>query len=183
MLTDAFRHKHPDLRKFSFSKKQARNYTKAHLDYFLINDDSWDLVLKVGIGRETTFLDHNTIYLHLFFSRVKKGRGFWRLNNDFLNQPEFIFGMNNVIERVIDQYSNNESPNSSPDQRPTPRPFKLICHVLLHDILLIKSWSHTLKYAANQKEKMLRRMKDLTNKIDEKANSIEDEDIEMVYLL
>ena len=42
MLTDAFRHKHPDLRRYSFSKKQARNHTKARLDYFLINDDSLD---------------------------------------------------------------------------------------------------------------------------------------------
>ena len=40
MLTDAFRHKHPDIRKFSFSKKQVCNYTKALLDYYLINDDS-----------------------------------------------------------------------------------------------------------------------------------------------
>ena len=103
MLTDAFRHKYPDLKKYSFSKKQARNHTKAHLDYFLINDDSFDLVTKVGIGRETALSDHSPIYLHLSFSRVKKGRGFWRLNNDFLNEPEFIFGMNNVIEGVIDQ--------------------------------------------------------------------------------
>ena len=92
MLTDVFRQKHPDLRKFTFSKKQARNYTKARLDYFLINDDSLDLVTKVGIGRETALSDHSPIYLHLSFSRVKKGRGFWRLNNDFLNEPEFIFG-------------------------------------------------------------------------------------------
>ena len=76
MLTDTFRHKHPDLRKFSFNKKQARNYTKAHLDYFLINDDSLDLVTKVGIGRETTLSDHSPIYLHVSFSRVQKGRGF-----------------------------------------------------------------------------------------------------------
>ena len=65
---------------------------------------------------------------------------------------------------------------------PAPRPL-LIPHVLLHDVLLLHNWSYTLKYAANQKEKMLRRLKDLNNKIDEKVNSIEDEDIEMVNLL
>ena len=73
--------------------------------------------------------------------------------------------MNNVIERVIDQYSNNESTNSSSDQGLAPRPL-LISHVLLYDILFLKSRSHTLKYAANQKEKMLRRLKDLNSKID-----------------
>ena len=37
MMTDVFCHKHPDTRKFTFSKKQARNHTKARLDYFLIS--------------------------------------------------------------------------------------------------------------------------------------------------
>ena len=133
-----------------------------------------DIITKVGIGRETTLSDHCPIYLHLTLSRVKKGRGFWSLNNDFLSEPEFIFGMNNVIEGVIDQYSNNEGTNSSSEQGPAPRPL-LISHVLLHDILLLESRSYTLKYAANQKERMLRRLKDLNSKIDEKADSIEDE--------
>ena len=29
MMTDVYRHKHPDLRQFSFNKKQTRNYTRA----------------------------------------------------------------------------------------------------------------------------------------------------------
>ena len=116
--------------------------------------------------------DHSPIYLHVTFSRVQKGRGFWTLNNDFLNEPEFVFGMNSVIERVIEQYSKSYSPlgpNDSPDQNPAYSPL-LISHVLLHDVLLIESWSYTLKYAASQKGKMLRRTKDLNNRIDEKAN-------------
>ena len=53
MMTDVYRHKHPDLRQFTFSKRQAKNYTKAHLDYFLINDDALDPVKKVEIGKES----------------------------------------------------------------------------------------------------------------------------------
>ena len=51
MMTDVYRHKHPDLRQFTFSKRQAKNYTKARLDYFLINDDALDLVKKVGLEK------------------------------------------------------------------------------------------------------------------------------------
>ena len=29
MMTDVFRHRHPDVRRYTFSKKQARNHTKA----------------------------------------------------------------------------------------------------------------------------------------------------------
>ena len=65
MLTDIFRHKNPDLRRYTFSKGQARNYTKARLDYFLINDDALESVTKVGVGRETALSDHCPVYLHL----------------------------------------------------------------------------------------------------------------------
>ena len=81
-----------------------------------------DLVSKVGIGRETTLSDHCPIYIHLTLSKVKKGRGFWRLNNDFLNEPNFVFGMNNIIEKVIDQYSKQTNADDLPDQEPTPKP-------------------------------------------------------------
>ena len=37
MLTDVFRHKNPELRKYTFSKGQAKNHTKARLYYFLMN--------------------------------------------------------------------------------------------------------------------------------------------------
>ena len=88
MLTDAFRHKHPELRQYTFNKKQTKNYTRARLDYFLISDDSLDLVKKVGIGKTTTLSDHRPIYLHIALSKVQKGRGFWWLNGDFLTDPE-----------------------------------------------------------------------------------------------
>ena len=104
MLTDIFRHKHPESRKYTFSKGQARNYTKARLDYFLLNDNALESVIKVGVGRENALSDHCPIYIHLKLSKVVRGRGFWRLNNDFLKEPEYVFGLNNTIEGVIKQY-------------------------------------------------------------------------------
>ena len=90
--------------------------------------------------------------------------------------------MNNVIEKVIDQYSKQTNADDLPDQEPTPKPL-LISYTLLHDVLLLESRSFALKYAANQKERMLRRVKALNRKIDNKINSVEDADIEMVNSL
>ena len=92
MMTDVFRHKHPDLRQYTFHKKQTKNYTRARLDYFLMSDDSLDMVKKVGIGKASSLSDHRPIYLHIALSKVQKGRGFWRLNNDFLYDPVYIIG-------------------------------------------------------------------------------------------
>ena len=82
---------------------------KARLDYFLVNDDALDLVKKVGIGKESILSDHRPIYLHISLSKVQKGSGFWRLKGDFLTEPEYVFGVNNVIERVISQYSEQQN--------------------------------------------------------------------------
>lgn len=148
----------------------------------MINDYALHLVTKVGIGKETTLSDHCPVYLHLTLTKVKKGRGFWRLNNNFLSEPSYVFGMNNVIEKVIKQYSKHTNTNDLPNQELTPNPF-LISHVLLHDVLLLESRLYTLKYAANQKERMLRKVRELNRKIDKKADSVNPEDMEMVNLL
>ena len=134
------------------------------------------------MGRENNLSDHCPIYLHFNLSKIKKGRGFWRLNCDFLKEPEFIFGINHTLERVIEQYSNNVNIEAPHTQEPTPKPL-LIPHTLLHDVLLLESRSFALRYAAEQKRKMLHTMADLCKKIDEKANSVREEDIEEVSFL
>ena len=91
MLTDVFRHKNPELQKYTFSKVQAKNHTKARLDYFLMNEDALDSGNKVGVGRETALSNHRPIYIHLKLSKVVRGWGFWKLNNDFLKEPEYVF--------------------------------------------------------------------------------------------
>merc|ERR1711867_412837 len=85
-------------------------------------------------------------------------------------------------ERVIEQYSDNISEGTSQELEPTPKPL-LISFSLLHDVILLESRSFTLRYAAEKKMKMLKTMSDLCRKIDEKANSIDEEDIKEVTFL
>ena len=96
-----------------------------------------------------------------------------------MKEPEYVFGLNNTIEGVIKQYSKSNIEYNSPSQEQTLSPF-LISNTLLHDVLLLESRSHTLKYASNQKRKLLKRTEELNKKIDKKADSIDPEDIEMV---
>ena len=179
MLTDVFRHKNPDVRRYTFSKGQAKNHTKARLDYFLLNEGALESVVKVGIGRENALSDHCPIFIHLRLTKVVRGRGFWRLNNEFLKEPEYVFGLNNKIEGVIKQYSSCTTNCNPPSQEQALPPFLISCS-LLHDVLLLESRSYTLKYAANQKRKLLKKTEELNKKIDEKAESVEPDDIEMV---
>ena len=98
-LTDIWRHKNPNARSYTFFKKRTNNYTRARLDYFLLNDSSTHLVKKVGIGKICSLSDHKPIYLHLKLTKIQRGRGFWRFNNDLLSDPKFVFGCNNVIKK------------------------------------------------------------------------------------
>ena len=100
-LTDIWRRNNPLITQYTFMKKQTNNLTRARPDYFLLNDNSTDLVKKVGIGRVCSLFDHRPISL----SKVQKGRGFWRLNGDLLVDPKFIFGCNHVIRKTTLSYS------------------------------------------------------------------------------
>ena len=80
-MTDIWRKKYPQTRQYTFFKKQTNNFTRSRLDYFLMDENSTDLVKKVGMGKVCTLSDHMPIFLHISLTKVQKGRGFWRLNN------------------------------------------------------------------------------------------------------
>ena len=115
MLTDVFRHKNPDLRKYTFSKGQTRNHTKARLDYFFMNEDALDSVVKVGIGRENALSDHCPIYIHLKLSKVVRGRGFWKFNNaatlDVFVRKDYGI---NLVGAIPCTFVNNYAPTLPP---------------------------------------------------------------------
>ena len=86
---------------------------------------------------------------------------------------------------MISQYSERQNLDASPelpDQEPASRPL-LISHILLHDVLLLEIRAYSLKYAANLKKKMLKKTEELNDLIEQKANSLEKDDIEMVEVL
>ena len=57
-LVDIWRIRNPDVRQYTFHKRQARNYTKARLDYFLVSENSSEYIKDVQIGRVCILSDH-----------------------------------------------------------------------------------------------------------------------------
>ena len=62
-LVDIWRIRNPNSRQFTFQKKQARNYTRARLDYFLVSENSSEYIKNVLIGRMCSLFDHQPIHL------------------------------------------------------------------------------------------------------------------------
>ena len=108
-LIDIFRELHPTDRKYSW--KQWGNKKFSRLDYFLISNSLLPFVQKVEI-LTTCFSDHSPIVLEIDFSKFKRGRGFWKMNNSLLSDMNYVKIIKNTIKRVTAQYATiNDEPN------------------------------------------------------------------------
>ena len=101
-LIDVFRELHPTERKYSW--KQWGGHKFSRLDYFLISNSLLPFVQKVDIMSKC-FSDHSPIVLDIDFAKFKRGRGFWKMNNGLLGEPEYVKIIKNIIKRVTCQYA------------------------------------------------------------------------------
>ena len=127
--------------------------------------------------------DHRPIHLHVSFSQVQKGRGFWRLKNELLTDFEFIQGCNDVIKRTILQYSGQLRLNKMISE-PTCEQYAdtnfYISNSLLHDVILLEVRAFVMKYEATKKRKEKERMSNLEREIDKLQKPQAEEDIKRV---
>ena len=104
-MVDIWRIRNPNDSQFTFHKKQAKNFTRARLDYFLVSENSSEYINNVQICRMCSLSDHRPILLQMSFSNTRKGKGFWRMRNELLTDLDFINGCNNVLKSTLTQYS------------------------------------------------------------------------------
>ena len=73
-LIDIWRVRNPNSRQYTFHKRQAKNYTRARLDYYLVSENSSEYIKDVQIGRVCSLSDHRPIHLQMSFSKIQKGK-------------------------------------------------------------------------------------------------------------
>ena len=160
---------YPMRRKYTFNKKQAKNYTRARLDYFLVGENSTEIVKDVLIGCVCRLSDHRPIHLQLSFSKVQKGKGFWRMRNELLTNFEYITGCNEVIKDTFTQYSGHlrqlELSTIPSNEQYCNAPYDLN-YSLLHDVVLMEVRSYTMKYEAIKRRNKKDEKDRLENEID-----------------
>ena len=87
-----------------FTWKQWGNSKFARLDYFLVSNSLLPFVKNVKILSKC-YSDHNPILLEIDFSKFQRGRGFWKLNNSLLYNPDYVDMIKNTIKHVASQYA------------------------------------------------------------------------------
>ncbi len=86
-LCDVWRVKHPDQKAFTW--RQRRPEIHSRLDVWLISDSLQDFVTEVDI-RPSIRSDHSAILLKLDSFKIAKGSGYWKLNNSFIDEYDYI---------------------------------------------------------------------------------------------
>ena len=100
-LVDIWRHLYPDKRQFTWRQVSLSLFSR--LDYWLISKKVCNLVQSSDI-RPALKCDHNAISLKLKFKIVKRGKGFWKINNNILVDAKYQTGVRNLIKQVKLEY-------------------------------------------------------------------------------
>lgn len=107
-LVDIWREKNPLVKNFTWSSNITPGI-HCRLDYFLISrhiDHSVeDVAFSPGLQS-----DHSFISFSFHTHSVKRGPGFWKINNSLMNDPNYVEIINDLILKELD---NNVSINPS----------------------------------------------------------------------
>ena len=94
-LTDIWRQLHPEKTQFTWRRKN--NVDKSRIDYWLVEHNLTPLILSTDIRPASVqYTDHLAISLKLKIP-LKRGPGYWKLNNAYLNDSEYC---NEVIDII-----------------------------------------------------------------------------------
>ena len=94
-LSDIWRKRNPELMQFTWRQKNPRIYSR--LDIWLISDNIQDYVKDVSI-KQSIRSDHSAIFLEVDSFATDRGKGYWKLNNSFLDEEKYVSGMIEGLE-------------------------------------------------------------------------------------
>ena len=90
-MNDIWRIKNPQARRYTWRRKNPAIYSR--LDYWFISVGLSDQVERTEV-LSSTHSDHSIVSIRIKQSdNVEKGRGYWKLNNTFLDEEDYITGI------------------------------------------------------------------------------------------
>ena len=96
-LQDIWRIKNPDKKRYTWKQNTPKIFCR--LDYWLLSTSLNDFVEDADI-LPSIKSDHSPITLNLKTFENKKGRGYWKLNNTFLEEENYVKSINDLILKL-----------------------------------------------------------------------------------
>ena len=162
-LKDIWRERNPHATNYTFMKKQAKNKTKARLNFLLTGPRTAGYIESLQIDSQTGLSDHRSISGKITKNKIENGPGYWRFNNHLLENVEMLFGMTQRIRRGIHNYLKTDLPLDATDQELSQAPSQLSPQLLM-DMVLCDARAYSIKFIATRKKKKMKtRLKDNNN--------------------
>ena len=143
-LVDAWRHMHPDERKYTWLRK---NPLKAgRLDMYFVSDEMLNSLTDVEIipGYRT---DHNAVTLSLQ-GKQKRGNSIWKFNISHLNDDAYIKAVKTCITQTLKQYAVPVYDSNAYNDHNNYESIQLvISDCLFYETLIMMIRGETVKYS------------------------------------
>ena len=89
-------------------KKSASKGTYSRIDRFYISESLQNFISSVAIT-PTILSDHSVVSIHVKCTNdAPKGPGFWRLNNDLLQDNEYVNQIRELILETVEQKTEDQ---------------------------------------------------------------------------
>ena len=98
MMTDIWRDRHPGIEHFTWRRRKPR-FVASRLDFFLIDTSMANWVECIEI-KPSIKSDHSAVFMEFFPYSIKRGKGVWKLNNNLLQEKDYVDKINRVITEL-----------------------------------------------------------------------------------
>ena len=108
-LADICRIFNPSLRHYTWNSS-SKSVIFSRLDYFLVSNSFLNQISKCRI--QPGFIsDNSVISLELNLNKIERGKGYFKINNSLVLQPEYQDKIRNAIKETVD-INKNANPNT-----------------------------------------------------------------------
>lgn len=165
-LTDIWRSRHPNLKRFTRRERTVGGYVQSRLDYWLVSLHLQYRIGKVVItpGRRS---DHSLVSLEWELQNTpKRGRGFWKFNTSLLRDEAYLNRIKESINASVARYEDID------DKR------------LVWDVIKCDIRTETISYATHKNKINTETERELTKRLNELEIALAEnstEDLEAEY--
>ena len=100
-LVDAWRQMYPTKPGYTWERRKPYKL-QERLDFFIVSEEFMQYVNRAWVSPNHKS-DHSIVVMEIIFDPIKRGPGYWKLNNDLLNDRDYVEAINKVIEKELSQ--------------------------------------------------------------------------------
>ncbi len=153
-LIDLWRFVNPSSKEFTYIDPSC-NMRNSRIDLLLCSDTFKSECTESVICQAPT-PDHKAVSMVITQRLKERGKGYWKLNNSFLDHKDYQLGITSVYEEVITEYGQH------------------VCNTILWEYFKLRVKQFSIEYGIAQAQLFKDKCKDLESKLDQLDKKLTD---------